>query len=423
VHARAGDRVLVAVSGGPDSVALAHTLIRLGPALGLAVGVACVDHQLRPGSGAEAERVVAWATGLGAWAATVAVQVEREGGREGAARTARYAALESLAGAHGFHWVLTGHTASDQAETVLLRLGRGAGLRGARGILARRGRVLRPLLGLSRADVLAYLRAVGQPPLVRDPSNDDLSLARNRVRQRVLPELAQALGPGVERSLAHFAALAADDEALLEQLSLEVPHPAPLPVLQALARPLRRRWLARALAAAGHAPTGAELEAADAYLLSHGTGALELGHCVTLWLERGWVRAAPVAALAEATPVHLALGAWVAVPWAGLEVGLHPDDGAAPDARQLRLPPGVAGPLQVRPRAPGDRFWPLGGVETSLKKLLAAAHIPLERRPQHPVLVDAPGNILWVIGVRVSERCRLTGKGAGGLRVAIRAPT
>lgn len=209
---------VVALSGGPDSMALAVSCGRLAGRLGLTVRAAIVDHGARRESAAEAAQVLAWAQARGLDTEIVRLEVAPGPGFEARAREARYAALETVRAAHGLAWIFTGHTASDQAETLLMRLGRGAALAGAAGVLAKRGRVLRPLLGVTRAEVLAYVAALGLP-VVADPMNDDPQFTRVRVRQGVVPALAQALGPTVERQLSRFATLAAEDEALLSGLA------------------------------------------------------------------------------------------------------------------------------------------------------------------------------------------------------------
>ena len=211
------DSVLVALSGGPDSVALLAALAALRDAGRLGAISAChVDHQLRPGG----EEDAAFCAGI---CARLAVPLERArvtvgaGNVQAAARKARYAALARAAGRAGAALVATGHTRSDQAETVLLRLLRGAGARGLAAIPARRGNLVRPLLDRSRAEVLAYL-ASRELPFREDPTNATPRFDRNRVRREVLPAL-EAIRPGAEAALARAADLARDDERALERLA------------------------------------------------------------------------------------------------------------------------------------------------------------------------------------------------------------
>lgn len=205
-----GQRVLLAVSGGADSVAMAHALCELGVPVGLCV----VDHGLRPESAEEARAVMALAARLGVPGATRRVEVARDGrGLEDAARRARYAALEEERSRGGWDLVATAHTRTDQAETVLSRLVRGAGLRGLSGIPPRAGCVIRPLIDASREEPRAFLREKGEA-WVEDPHNEDPRFLRARIRQRLWPVLLE-LNPRIEEALAGLAdRLRADADAL-----------------------------------------------------------------------------------------------------------------------------------------------------------------------------------------------------------------
>jgi tRNA(Ile)-lysidine synthase len=212
-----GRRVLIAVSGGPDSVALTHGLSRLAAKFEYTLHVAIIDHGLRPESTNEVDLVREHSRSLGLTFHTKRLRLTTTAGVEAAARVARYQALSELRSAAQLELIATGHTASDQAETVLMRLGRGASLRGAVGIQSERvDGVVRPLLFATRGETLAFVRALGLT-VANDPMNFDTTFARVRMRQTVVPALSGALGPHVERSLARFAALAAEDEAYLER--------------------------------------------------------------------------------------------------------------------------------------------------------------------------------------------------------------
>ncbi|GAA3751990.1 tRNA(Ile)-lysidine synthase [Spinactinospora alkalitolerans] len=212
----AGDLVLVACSGGPDSLALAGAAAFVAPRMGLRVGGVTVDHGLQEGSAERAREVAAVLRGLGLDPVEeVAVAVPRSGGPEGAARTARYAALERIADAHRSAAVLLGHTRDDQAETVLLGLARGSGARSLAGMAPRAGRYLRPLLDLDRATVHAAAGLMGFEPW-RDPHNADPAYTRSRVRHDALPALERVLGPGIAEALARTAALLRDDADALD---------------------------------------------------------------------------------------------------------------------------------------------------------------------------------------------------------------
>ncbi len=204
-----GDRVIVAVSGGPDSMALLHVLWEARERLGLTLEVAGVDHGLRPAAAEELALVRARAEALGLPFVRLAVDVARHrrgAGLQEAARRARLDALMALAGARGARRVALGHQADDQAETVLFRIVRGTGLAGLQGIPYRRDPFVRPLLDLSRREIVRYLRR-RSIPFIEDPSNADLRFARARIRHRHLPALAEE-NPRVAEALVALAAAA-----------------------------------------------------------------------------------------------------------------------------------------------------------------------------------------------------------------------
>ena len=237
----AGTTVACAVSGGADSTAL----LVLAVAAGLEVTAVHVDHGLRPGSAGEADVVAATADLLGAGFEARRAHVADGPNLEARARAARYAALPAGA--------LTGHTADDLAETVILHLVRGAGLDGIAGM----GGDQRPLLGLRRSDTRGLCDRLGIAT-VEDPSNRDPRFARNRVRHEVLPLLDDVARRDVAAVLARNASLAADDVALLDGLAAAVDvtsaralAAAPLP----LARRAVRRWLTD-----GYPPSAASVE-------------------------------------------------------------------------------------------------------------------------------------------------------------------
>ena len=201
--------VHVALSGGPDSLALAAAVAFEAPKLGLTAGAIVVDHALQSGSEAVAERAAEQARGLGLDPVSVVrVEVGSEGGPEAAARDARYAAIAALAGGEP---VLLGHTLDDQAETVLLGLGRGSGGRSLSGMAPFSGDLVRPLLGVRRATTHAACAAEQLEPWT-DPHNVDPAYLRVRVREEALPLLEDVLGPGVAEALARTADQLREDE-------------------------------------------------------------------------------------------------------------------------------------------------------------------------------------------------------------------
>ena len=218
-EAATGDLVLVACSGGADSMALAAAAAVEGRRAAVRAGAVVVDHALQAGSAAVATQAGDWLTGLGLDPVEIVrVGVPASGtGVEAAAREARYAALEAVADRLGARLVLLGHTLDDQAEQVLLGLARGSGARSLSGMPAARGRARRPLLGISHGQTRASLEAQGQP-WWDDPMNEDPAFLRVRAR-RALADLERDLGPGVTAALARSADQLRADADLLDALA------------------------------------------------------------------------------------------------------------------------------------------------------------------------------------------------------------
>jgi tRNA(Ile)-lysidine synthase len=294
-------RVLVACSGGPDSLALAAAaayFARRGHVDGrpVSVGAVVVDHQLQPGSADVAAATAAALRELGLAPVQVrTVDVAPAGmGPEAAARDARHAALDAAADDTGAAAVLLGHTLDDQAEQVLLGLARGSGTRSLAGMRPVRGRLLRPFLGLRRAETLEICAVEGLDPW-HDPSNKDPSFARSRTRAEVLPMLEEKLGPGVAESLARTASILQLDADYLEDVAndtfarlrersgtdLSLPEAA----LRELAPAVRFRVIAKAAAAVGgQQPSYQRLLAAEALLRRQGSaGPVELPGGVSVY--------------------------------------------------------------------------------------------------------------------------------------------
>jgi tRNA(Ile)-lysidine synthase len=281
-----GEAVLVACSGGPDSLALAAGAVFVGRDQGWRVGAMVVDHGLQEGSDAVATTAAAACEQLGLDPVQVVrVDASGTGGPEGSARAARYAALERSDATT----ILLGHTLDDQAETVLLGLARGSGARALAGMPAVRGPFRRPLLGLRRADTEAACAAQGLTPW-QDPTNDgahaDAQL-RSRVRSEALPTLERVLGPGVAQALARTAAQLREDadvlDALADTLLAELTESSAGLDVEVLANApdaVRRRVLRTAMIHAG-SPAGAvnraHVLAVDALVTDwHGQGPVAL---------------------------------------------------------------------------------------------------------------------------------------------------
>lgn len=440
---RRGERVLVALSGGPDSTALLLLLHSLQEELGLSLAVAHFDHGLRDRQEAEADLMFcrSLAEGLGlaflhgqgdtpAHARACGLSLEE------AARQLRYRFLAEKAAQAGATAVAVGHTASDQAETVLMHLLRGAGLDGLAGMRPRSPwplgagpELARPLLCLWRRDTERCCRALGIAPR-QDPTNLDLAPLRNRLRHRVLP-LLRTLNPRADEALVRLASLASqavdylereasrawerlsrtsEGEVALEREGLVRLHPA-------LASRLLRRAYAL-LVGPGREPE-AEQVARALSLAVRGRGRLPLPGGIILTVSAREVRlrrgaaaaAAPLPETVLRVPGETRVGGWVFL----AEVVPPPASPRTADPYEAYLDAdAVGGPLVVTSRRRGDRLRPLGlGGEKKLQDLLVDARVPQEARDGVPI-VRCPWGIVWVVGLRLDERAAV---GPGTRRV------
>jgi len=299
-----GASVLVGVSGGADSLALAVCLGFVGPRAGWDVHALVVDHGLQPGSDDVAERAAEQCRGLGLTVGVTRVVVGASGGPEAAARTARLAALRARAARLGAAVTCLAHTLDDQAETVLLALGRGSGTRALAGMPAVVNDVRRPFLGLRRTDTAAICAAHDLEPWA-DPHNVDPRYSRVRVRQEVLPLLEDVLAGGVAPALARTAEHLGRDLDLLESLTsgwLDA-HPDPTVADLATQHPaIRTRALHRLAVAGGAAPgelTAAHVAHLDTLVTDpRGGRRIELPGGVTCVREADRLQFAPTPSLA-----------------------------------------------------------------------------------------------------------------------------
>ena len=253
----AGDLVLVAVSGGADSMALAFATELEAKKLAIQIQAIIVDHQLQPGSNEVANSV---AKSLNFESEIIKVNVEVTDGIESSARRARYEAFEKSAASNRAVAIFLGHTKDDQAETVLLGLARGSGARSLSGMAKVNGIYIRPFLEMTREQTLSACKELGLTPW-NDPHNEDLSFLRVRVRKNVLPILESELGPGISDALVRSASLLRDDADALDNLarqfwssdkSLEVEALSKLP------KAIRTRVLRLALFESGISQLSAE---------------------------------------------------------------------------------------------------------------------------------------------------------------------
>jgi tRNA(Ile)-lysidine synthase len=382
-----GDRVVVAVSGGPDSMALLSVLWELHERLGLTLEVAGVDHGLRAGAAAELEQVAARASALDLPFFRLRVADEIAAGRrrrgagvQEAARDARLAALAALAAAHGAGKVALGHQADDQVETVLFRILRGTGVGGLAGIPYRRDPFVRPLLDVRRAEILRYLRR-RSIPFVEDPTNADPRFARARLRHRIIPMLAEE-NPRVAEAILALGSSARD----LASGDL----PAFSPRVAAAVRRLGRRG---------------------------GTGRIDLPGGQRVEVSYGKVRVAASGRRARPAPATVTIDGPGLYPWSAtasleIRVGRWVSTDGVFDADA------IAWPLVARTRRPGDRMRPRGGPGSrKLSDLMIDAKIAQPARAHLPVLTTASGQVLFVPGLRPSEVGRCTPATRRALRI------
>jgi tRNA(Ile)-lysidine synthetase-like protein len=422
----ADGRLLLAVSGGPDSTALLLILARLAKNLRLSLGVAHFDHGLRGAGTAqrEAAHVSDLASSLNvpfyAGAGDVrALARTRHLSLEDAARRARYEFMASVAVREGYGAVATGHTAADQAETVLLHLVRGAGLDGLAGMSPRSPwpfagvdlTLLRPLLTLSREQTLAYCTAAGVTPL-QDETNVSPRFRRNRVRHELLPLLRQ-LNPGIDDALVRLADAAAEDVAYLRSVASEALPPSVAGASRLSLRLLRewpvspRRHALRLAFAevAGDAQelTQRHLQALERLVLSGKTGdRLDLPRGISAVLQRDALElrcGVPAGALPE-KPVMLA------VPGESRFGSIVASASPAPPSsgQWTEVDAAAAGDsLCLRRRRPGDRFQPLGmAVDKKLQDFFTDAHVSRDVRDTVPLFASSRG-IAWAGGLRIAE--------------------
>jgi tRNA(Ile)-lysidine synthase len=432
-----GDRVAIAVSGGADSVALAwlmHDLQASGEAPFRLVGLLHLNHHLR---GAESDRDEAFVRALGERLGLVVDVAHRDvtaearashRSIEAAAREARDAFFREAAARLGASSVATAHTADDQAETVLLRLLRGSGARGAGGIHPRRGCLIRPLLDVRRAALRADLIDRGEAWL-EDSSNADRSIPRNAIRHELLPAI-ERLAPGGVTALTRFAALARDDEAELEAAAIEAARKIVLfdgvsvrlsrAVLAGLSPAVARRVVRGAIERVGVAAVARHIDAIRTLAAADTSkGHLDVpgGSVDFTPAEVVLTRAVGRGRQAEGGfDRRLPVPGSVEVPEAGVRLVAELADAAGPWRWPNGQGPaaavqgeGVQGGLRVRSRRPGDRLRPLGAPgRRKVQDVLVDRKVPRRERDRVPIVVDDTGRIVWVAGHALADEFRVT---------------
>ena len=441
---RKGERVLVAVSGGPDSVALLHILVRLAPVLELHLAVAHLNHGLRAQASDKDEGyVIQLARNLGIPCHTdqAFIQAPARGSLEERAREIRYEYLNRLAEAHDYTKIAMGHHANDNAESVLLHLLRGSGIRGLGGIPAMRGnQIIRPLIHLQRNDIIAYLEREGLD-YVCDESNQDVAFLRNRIRHQLIPMLERQYNPNIVATLNRTAHLCHDEEAWLQSEVLPVVHWAVVgqsvsrltlrvEALQNAPRVLQRRVLRHAMRDwRGH------IKRITADHIESILGLLSL-------TSIGKQLSLPFKIIVERTDEHLVfrfnaskgdearkdfirfhhlietldeLPITIPIPQANLKLSISVEQTQQWQGRSDRSADmewfdldRLSFPLAVRNPLPGDRLMPFGMKGSQkLKKLFINRKIPRSRRALIPIVLSE-ATILWVGGVRRSAWAPIT---------------
>lgn len=433
-----GDHVLVAVSGGPDSVALLAVLAALAPSLRLRLSALHINYGLRGEESDEDQRFVSrLCAQLGIPLTCERIVLSRpepargRGSLQARAREARYAAFRRAAAERGASKIALGHTADDQAETLLMWMLRGAGTAGMAGIPpVREGVFVRPLLDVSRAEVLAYLRDKGLT-FRMDSSNQQLVYRRNRIRQEVLP-LLKRLNPSIVQTLTRQAVILRDEDTYLEQWvsawvgrhvstapdgSVTVPQPA----LLELPVPLQRRVVRRVLQEATGTPYGPTFRATEAVLDRVVRG--RSGSSLTLRGARvvrnyDVITVVPVRQPARppgeacTTSLRVDIPSTVVWPPTGQTIRLRIARGdateTAPAAGRLVArfdADRFTSQLELRSWRAGDVFHPqgMGGRRKKLQDYFSDIKLPRASRAAVPLLV-APEGILWIVGYRADHR-------------------
>lgn len=385
----AGDQVVCAVSGGADSVALLFSMYLLAPKLGITVKAAHFNHGLR---GEESDRDEAFVRDL---CAGYDIPLSVGGGNvtagkkglEASARDARYAFFKTLSGK-----VATAHTADDNAETVLMHMLRGSGLRGLGGITPVRGDLIRPMLCVTRQEVLDFLSEY-HLSFVQDSSNDTDQFLRNRLRHHVMPNL-RAENPRLPENLSAAALRLREDEKYLSAQAMSA-YTEEVDKLRELPLPLQQRILACFLVRNGvKEPSSEQIEEAQRLLSSEkGSAIVQYAGDVRITRRDGKLICLEEESAPE--PVRLSCPGELELPRLNLRIVCLPNQ--MPQLQKECFTVQTAGELIVRPRQPGDtiRLW--GGTK-SLKKLYIDEKIPAYKRSSIPVVADACG-VLGVYGI------------------------
>ena len=450
-----GERVLLGVSGGVDSMVLMHLLTRLAPELDLRLGVAHLNHGLRGASSdRDADLVCNAAEGLGLVCHVLEARVGRVKERlglslEDAGRRIRHAFFKKTMLEHGYQKLALGHHLDDNAEQVLLALFRGTGPRGLSGIAPKNGIIIRPLIRIRREEILAWAERE-RIQFAEDASNADVRFVRNRIRHELLPHLADTYNPRIHRHLNRLAAMVRDEEQWIESLvdapfakavinrrknsialgtqALNQAHPA-----------LGRRLVRRAIESITGTLRGITFDHVTAVLqLADGGGEKMLHLPAGLWVHRQEERltfgrtagrgriAKTLVPKSSAPPVTIdtPYPSKIRFTTMGVELGFSLIDSAeVPPWEAVRKNQAffdlerLVPPLVLRHRFPGDRFRPLGAQgRQKLKKFFIDHHIGRAERANALILADQR-HIIWLLGLRTDATARLRPETTRILRV------
>ncbi len=446
-----GAAILVGVSGGPDSVALLHILQNLTSEYGLRLAVAHLNHGLRKESDDEAEFVASMSAGYGLACYTKKEDVSRYRHRnrlslEEAARIRRYAFYDEIATRHHFDKVALGHQADDNAELVLMFMIRGSGPVGFAGIPpVRADRIIRPLIRLSRREILDYLEMVGLA-YVTDRSNRDMRFMRNRIRNHLLPLLRGSYNPKISEALNRLAAIQREEQDWIEDIAdtlyrdvrmTDDTHRLHLSVTQLVRQPAaaQRRIIRKAIGeikgdlrriSFAHVKAAVDLLSADRTngMLDLPDGVIleRMGNILRVSERSGSARPKPDA-VAEIFPLTFCYGvkkpdeAAVSVTVEEIDCRVIFSTVAAGTSENLRQAGqqvaffdmnSLIFPLTLRNVRAGDRFRPFGMKGTQkIKKYFIDHKVPKEERRACPVLLSGDC-IIWLVGLRSADDCRVT---------------
>ena len=429
-----GDKVLTACSGGPDSLALLDVLHRLSGELDFVLAVAHVNHGLRGAeSDADAEFVAAFSRSQGLPFFVGELELGSKGKPAGlspeeAARVGRYEFLRRTADEWGGALIATGHHQDDQAETFLLHLLRGSGSRGLGGIRPAAGGIVRPLLGMSRADIEAYCKERLLQPR-QDSSNFKTDFLRNSIRLELLPQLARTYNPSIARTLVRTAGILSDESDFIRQAASaafrgvvngDAPKFQILVERFAAEHPAVRRdillQLLEKLKGDLKGIQSVHVEGLMALIIGGETGKqLSLPASIQAKKSYGTVVVGIFFAEKKTFPGSVELnfpGITRLDSW-GIEIALSerpvlPVEEFSGRERAIFDRTGLTPPFFVRARQDGDRFQPFGvSGQQKLKQFLIDKKIPRDLREAIPLLCDQQG-IIWVVGYRQTERGRIS---------------